>query len=159
MASDPRRAIVERREQVAAEPRPVKLSHTDLADEVAAARDADDLYRIYRPEWVIVFVAAADRIGSDADGHELVAATAEFFASRYSGRVRDEDVRHTAVGAGPTARVQLQLRLPNLKGEFKTEPLARAFAAEQGWDDATVVARNGKADHELRAYGVKKLPA
>jgi hypothetical protein len=83
----------------------------------------------------------------------------EFFDAKYAGRVRDIDVRFVPRGLGAYATVQLQLRLPTLKGEFKTEALAIEFAVDQGWTDATVVVRNSKADHDLRNYGVKKLAA
>lgn len=159
---EPNRAIVERREQIGAEPRPTTLSGADLAAEVSAARDADDLYRLYRPEWVIVYTADALAVAPGAKEplapDELVRYAHEHFELRYAGRVRPEDVRFTPAGVGPHARVHLELRLPNLKGEFKFEALARGYAVRMGWSNFQLVVRNSKLDHELRAYGVKRLP-
>lgn len=155
MDSDPRRAIVDRREQVGAEPRPTRLSQVDLREQAGAVREADDLHRLYRPEWVSVHVEAA--VDGDRTPEALTEAALAHFDAHYDGRVHSGDMRLAVAGAGPTARVALQLRLPNLKGEFKTAALAHAHATGQGWDDYTVVGRNTKADHELRGYGVKKL--
>ena len=47
---DPHAAITERRDQIASEPRPVPLG------DVAEVPASDDLWRVYRSEWVIVYV-------------------------------------------------------------------------------------------------------
>ncbi len=150
---DPRRAIVERREAVAAEPRPTPLAYTDLPAHVAAARAQAELHRVYRSEWVTVNTA------QDAQPVEaLTAGLRRYFAEHYQGRVHPQDVR-LMVEAGPVENIaRLQLLLPTLKAEFKTADLARRYADEQGYDDAVIVARKSEADHKLRNYGVTKLP-
>lgn len=109
---------------------------------------AHDLFRLYRPEWITVFTT-----------HEGADRAITYFETTYRGRVYDTDMKIIDSSAGSAvARVQLQLRLPNLKGEFKHAYLAQRHAETQGWDEWTIVARNSKADHDLRGYSVKKLP-
>lgn len=121
-------------------------------------RDTDDLYRLYRQEWITVFTASETAVGDDPGAAALEAM--EHFEAKFRGRVHEHDVRIVAAGLHPhSARVHLQLRLPNLKGEFKYAYLAERYAEDQGWDDWTIVARNSKDDHDLRGYSVKKLPA
>ena len=163
---DPRQAITAHRDQLAAEPRPERLTHTDLAADVHAAQAAASWYRVYRPEWVIVYTAHAATMDprplsepTSPERHvELARAAIEYFEAHYLGRVRDGDVRLFLSGRGAHAVVLLQLRLANLTGVFKTEELALDFAADHAWTDTTIVARNSRLDHELRGYGVKKLP-
>ncbi len=118
--------------------------------------EAEDLYRVYRPEWVTVYTAHANTVEYD-DVQTLCEAAERHWEVTYAGRVRPDDMRIIDGGQGRHALVRLQLRLPTLKGEFKTERLALLYAGEQGWPEAKVVARNGPADHDLRSYGVKKL--
>lgn len=140
--SDPRAAIVGHREQIASEPRPTRLG------EVATNVEAEDLWRVYRPEWLIVYVTEVD------EGAE--ARAAEVALDRFAGRIRADDCR---VVIDETAKVlQLQVRKPNMRGEFKHLTDASSYVAEQEWDDTTIVQRNSPADHELRAYGTKRLP-
>lgn len=156
MNPDPRRAIVERRDEIATQPRPAKLSHVDLAAEVAQVRETDDLYRVYRREWIVAHVE--DRLpGDDERTAPMLMRCKEHFAAKYAGRVHPDDVAYECLGGAPHDIVQLKLRLPNLKGEFKTEALARAYVHSQVWLDAMVVARNSREDHTLRGYGIKKL--
>lgn len=132
-------------------PRPAKLSPLNIQAEAATVRETDDVYRVYRPEWVIVCV-----FGVPAEGAALEQAH-RYFQENYAGRVHPEHARFEHVGAGPHAVVYLQLKLPTLKGEFKYAFLAQRHAEKQGWSDWSIVARNSKADHELRSYGVKRL--
>jgi hypothetical protein len=122
---------------------------------VRSGQSADDLYRLYRPEWIIVHVVTADDNGDCA---HLLERLREVFDERFHGRVRDEDVQYRCTGAGINAVAQLLLRLPTLKGEFKYVHLAERHADEQGFDEHTIVARNSKADHDLRQYATRKLP-
>lgn len=133
------------------DPRPAKLSHVDIAEQVANIRDTDDVYRLYRPEWVIVYVSIVPPEGTALDNCQ------RWFDSAYAGRVHPEDVRFEHVGHGPHAMCQLQLRLPTLKGEWKYVFLAQRFADDQDFADYTIVQRNSKADHELRNYGTLRL--
>lgn len=131
-------------------PRPERLDHTDLRAEVAAVREADDLYRVYRPEWIFMWTETGDTVGP------LVDKVRGYFEVTFAGRVRDEDVCIEVTG-DDRFLVRLKLRLPNLKGEFKYLPAARKFIRDEGWTDAVVVARNSRADHQLRSYGIRKL--
>lgn len=131
------------------------MSVTDPAG-LTAVRETDDVYRVYRPEWIMVHFEMAS--GDDELPQPLLRRVQEVFAERYAGRVHDTDVQFAASGAGINAVAQLLLRLPNIKGEFATEGHAHAYVREQGWGDATVVARNSKADHQLRQYSIRKLP-
>lgn len=117
--------------------------------------DTDDLYRVYRPEWIVAHFELSS--GVDDFCEPLLERVKDFYAERYAGRVRDDDVKFRCTGSGINAVAQLLLRLPNVKGEFTTEARAHAYVRERGWTDATVVARNSKADHELRQYSVTKL--
>jgi hypothetical protein len=143
----------------------------DLPAEVTAVRETDDVYRVYRPEWVTVHLRSRS-CPSSGSGllAPLVAECREFFASQYAGRVRPEDMEVAVTaelgaqakhrqGNPATYVARLRLRLPNLKGEFKNEAHAHAFVAARGWQDATVLVRNSRGDHELRSYGRKLLPA
>lgn len=114
-----------------------------------------DIYRLYRPEWVTAYVVER------ADMNDCRQEVDNFFTARYVGRVRDEHVRYaylTSSGADHATTV-LQLLLPTVKGEFKYAHLAWEYARSRGWGEDTcqVVMRNSRDDHELRAYGVRKL--
>ncbi len=152
---DPRRAVVERREAVAAEPRPTPLHSTDVAEQVSAARDSDELYRLYRPEWQIVNVTS--RLSDDPSDEAMLTAARAHFEDKYAGRVRDEDVRYVTSGSGRHALVQLHLRMPTLKGEFRYAFDAQRHAEANGWSQWDIVVRHSDADRRLRAYGVTKL--
>jgi len=149
---DPCRAVVDRREQLAAEPRPrpVMVTTTDTVEM--------DMFRLYRREWTIMYTAAVNDNGyQDAD---LLPACRTHFETTFAGRVRDEDVRYELVDEGTAGvRGRLLLRLPVLKGEFKHATAAFDWAVEQGWDDVMIVPRNSAIDHNLRSYSIKKLPA
>lgn len=134
------------------DPRPTPLSHTDIPAEVKAVRETDDVYRVYRDEWVIVYVSTVPTVGTALQNCQ------GWFQATYAGRVHPEDVRYEHVGHGPHAMCQLQLRMPTLKAEWKTRELAERYIEAIGFTDAIIVARNSKADHEVRAYGVRKLP-
>lgn len=117
-------------------------------------RDADDLWRVYRHEWVIAYTAeVGTRTAEDAD-QELRA----HFDWRYAGRVHLEDVQMSIDEHDPELH-RLLLRLPVLKGEFKHRPAANALrtALDDGRLTVTVV-RNSREDHDLRAYGTRALP-
>jgi len=146
-------AIADRRDQVKAFDRPEKLSDTDIASEVQLARETADTFKVYVPEWVIMFTSKAPH----AEGGQAEAEA--FFATKYEGRVEDTDVRYE-----PASRVfpdkfptRLFLRLPNVKGEFKTKLHADDFVEKSGLAEAQVVARNSRNEHKLKDYGIKKL--
>lgn len=147
---DARSAIVERREQVAAFDRPQRLSDLDIGGAVREVRDTPDLYRVWVPEWLVVFT-------SSASGESGLLEAQQHFASKYDERVRAEDVRYESTSASAPAEypARLLLRLPNVKGEFKFRDAAESYA--QGKDGSTVVARNSREEYALREYSIKKL--
>lgn len=150
---DPREAIAARREQIADEPRPRPLYVMGQQPPPSAEQQ---IYRLYRPEWVIVYTAAAT--GAAHPGEDLVQACTEHFRLRYLGRVRDSEVLIDLDDPATPSMARLKLCLPTMKGEFKHAVPAYEFAQQQGWTVFTVVERNSNADHNLRAYGTKKLP-
>ncbi len=112
-------------------------------------------WRVYLHEWLAVYT-------SDATGRDGVAECSDVFRRKYRGRVRDEDWR--VVIPGPAARDQprcVQLRRPNLHGEFKDYSDAVQLASEL-LDDrggtAHVVQRGSDEERELLDYGRKMLP-
>jgi hypothetical protein len=109
-------------------------------------------YRVYLREWICVF---STRAGDDLGQQHAAELCMAHFVQKYEGRVRPSD--HQLFRDG--RRIQLQLRLPNLKGEFKTLARAQAHVAAQGWDGAEIVARSSSAETKLLSYGQAKLPA
>ncbi len=111
----------------------------------------DDIYRVYLPEWVTVFTTLT---------REAVNA---HFDAQYAGRVQRKHVRVV----DDYRRFHLQLWLPTLKGEFSGRGRAMACKADLDkhptvatWKNrVSVVRRNSLADHALRNYGIKMLPA
>lgn len=114
------------------------------SEAVAEVRETEDVHRVYVYEWIAMFSARSK---------EKCLAR---FEERYRDRVREDDWRVTVVSAD---YYELQLRLPNVVAEWKTAKLAYDYVAEKGWGnaEATVVARNSKADHDLRKYGTVKI--
>jgi len=113
-------------------------------------------WRVYLREWLIVYT-------SDAAGPEGVDECWDHFAGKYKGRVRDQDRQVAATssdrpGAYP---YRLELRLPNLKGEYKDEADAVLLSAEHAGieEQPRVVRRGSPEEQELLGYGRKMLPA
>jgi hypothetical protein len=103
-------------------------------------------WKVYLPEWLAVFSVAGD--GPECWDH---------FAGKYAGRVRDEDRR---VKVEPDHQV-LQMRLPNLQGEFKdrADALALARDLEPDSGQAVRIVQRGSAEEKaLLEYGTKMLP-
>lgn len=122
-------------------PRPTRLGDVDVHEAVSAVRETPDLWKAYRPEWLITHTARTE------------AECAAVFHASHAGRIRDEDVRyreHVGLWA-------LELRLPNLKGEFKTRELADRYATEQVDQNTVVVARSSRDEMKLLEYGKRKL--
>jgi hypothetical protein len=141
---DPHAAIVERREQIAAEPRPTRVA------EQVDVEESGDLWRVYHYEWVTTYVT------EDDDGAE--ARIQKYYLDNLAGRVRHEDWQVVAEGDFPYVALQVQVRRPNMRAEFKHLPDAEKFVSEQGWEgQASIVQRNSHADHDLRSYGTKRL--
>jgi hypothetical protein len=149
-------AIGARREQIAGLDRAKRLSgdHVDVREQVEQVRETPDLYKVYLPEWIYVFT-------STKVGDEGRAECEEYFAQKFEGRVYDHDVKYapTSEACPSSWPWRLQLQLPNVKGEFKTQALAEEYVSRLCWEGAQVVARNSRAEYALRDYGQKKLPA
>lgn len=109
--------------------------------------EPDDLFRLYRREWVQVYrsVAVSTAGRDEVEAH---------FMAKYKGRVRGDDVEFSKI---PGTSI-LKLRLWNLKGEYKTEAYALQVVQGMGWSDVRVVKRNSREDYALREYGAKMLP-
>lgn len=124
---------------------------------------ATNIWRVYRHEWVTVYSlnAVLNRDDPLLDNLQQVLAdgVSEYFNNHYAGRVRDEDVAFESETLGLTAHAELRLYLPNLKGEFKTEELARQYVQETPMTaESFLVQRDSDEDRELLSYGVTKLP-
>lgn len=116
--------------------------------------DNDDLWRLYRREWVIVHTV--HRRGEDA--RDAFTAAMEWIAENLKGRVEDNDTQiqvHTDQAGLFWAHVMVFK--DNLKGEFKYMQGAERHAIAAGYDEYTIVPRNSAIDHDIRSYGVKKL--
>ncbi len=115
--------------------------------------EAEDLFRLYRPEWIIAYTAHVALDGYQTE--ELGVVCRNYFVKNYQDRVHAEDMRITADDKVRPEWVRLELRLPVLKGEFVHRADAEAHA--QGWEPPfAIVERNSRADHDLRSYGIKK---
>lgn len=118
-------------------------------------QETDRLYRCYRHEWIVVHFLMQD----PDNPTPLIEQMQEYFQQRYEGRVRLDDIRFVCAGRGINEVCQLQLKLPNLKGEFKHRIDALRWVKEKGWNDYRVVLADSLTDHELRQYSIRKLPA
>jgi len=141
-----------RREQIASLARPSRLaaSAVDIKEEVAQVRETNDLWKVYRPEWIRTF-------SSKAVGEAGKTECEKHFEEKYKGKVSADDVRYMPTSAANPDKYpwRLELKLPNIKGEFKTKDLAESYRASKEWDDAVLVSRNSKAEHDLKAYSKK----
>jgi hypothetical protein len=109
------------------------------------------LWRVYLPEWVIAHTAAELEVPGDKECRDV-------FEELYRGKVREADWRiRNPSGFRPGRRV-LELRRPNLQGEFKDEHDAEGLRAERG-EEAVVVLAGSPEERELSDYGRRMLPA
>ena len=117
----------------------------------------DAPWRVYMDEWLIVWTG-------DAPGPEGQAECLSHFQVKYQGRVRERDwrvvpgIRGVELARAPYC---LQLRLPNLRGEYKDQDCALAQVASVSCPgrNAEVVRRGSAQERELLDYGRKMLPA
>lgn len=123
-------------------PRPKPLGDVDLHEAVAQVRETPDIWKVYQPDWLIVCATTSDLLCRD------------YFDRFYAGRVRDEDVRYNSAVGGTFV---LELRLPNLKGEFKYKHLAEAWVELHPAKGTEIVARSSRAEMKLLEYGKRKL--
>ncbi len=117
-------------------------------------KETDDLWRLYRREWVTVHT-----IDSEADdGREAFDAARAWIAENLTGRVQDQHIQiELNTDLSRTFWAHIKVFKDNLKGEFKYADSAQMFAMKKQYDEYTVVPRNSKTDHEIRSYGVVKL--
>lgn len=113
-----------------------------------------DLYRLYAREWVIVHTVTM----RGNDGRDTFMTCQRWIEDNLDGRVPHGDVqielntdRHGLFWG------HVKVFKDNLKGEFKYSNHAEVHARSTGLEEYTIVERNSPADHEIRAYGVKKL--
>ena len=112
-------------------------------------------WRVYLTEWLTVYTS---------DEVEVLGAgeCRDVYSRKYAGRVRSADWRiSSAREIRPSPRC-LQLRLPNLCGEFKdhNDALELASRLMDGHKDGPcdLVRRGSDEEKELLEYGKKKLP-
>ncbi len=117
-------------------------------------KETDDLWRLYRREWVIVHTI--DSVADD--GRPAFDAARTWIADNLTGRVREQDIQiELNTDLGRTFWAHVMVFKDNLKGEFKHAEIAQMFAQRRQYDEYTIVPRNSKTDHEIRSYGVVKL--
>jgi len=149
VVKDERSAIVDRREQISEEPRPKPMYGKA---EIEDTPEVKEIWRVYHHEWITVF---------RSQHHGLLARKEidNFYGVKYKGRVKPEDVR--VIPTSPKNQDEwpwlLQLFLPNMRGEFRDEVDARAYAKSMDFTAPVVVIKNSLLDHQIRQYGVKML--
>lgn len=118
-------------------------------------RDSDDIWRLYRREWVIVHTVTVSTCEDTASCYKEARAWAQ---ENLVGRVHDTDIRYEVNTAG-SSQVWCHVKVfkDNLKGEFKHRSEADMYALVRKYDEYTIVPRNSPADHTIRNYGVTKL--
>jgi hypothetical protein len=116
-----------------------------------SAPEFDDIWRVYRPQWLVARLIRGDEESPD----ELMAQAQRYADEHYRGRVHEHDLAFEVTHPG---LIRIKWRLPTLVAEWKTRELAARYAADHGFTDATIVTRNSREDFELRAYGVRQLP-
>lgn len=118
-------------------------------------KETDDIWRLYRREWVAVHTL--DTIQAD-DARPVYDAGRAWAEQNLTGRVHPADVNISmSTDTRGTFWGQVIVYKDNLKGEFKHHSSAEMHARTEGYEEYTIVARNSKADHNIRSYGVKKL--
>lgn len=113
----------------------------------------DELYRLYRKEWVIVYTVE----GQGETAEPFVNSAHHYYQSHYSEQFTyPEQARIDAhTNNAGSFWVHLLLNKHNMKGEFKQVFLATNLAERRGWRDYEVVGRNSHRDHQLRNLGRK----
>ena len=125
---------------------PRRLRPDDVATRVQAAREHDDVHRIYARQWLIVHADTSAK------------ACQVYYDRAYTDRVRPSDMRIQRASANAYGEVwHLYLYLPVLRGEFTTAALAEGYAQTSDLRDYEIVVRNSARDHEIRTYSITKL--
>lgn len=116
--------------------------------------ETEDVFRLYREEWVIVETVS----GTGDRAQPFVELAYRFITDTYEGRVPEHRFRVMAnTDKAGHFWVHVTMLRPNMKGEFKYAHLAQRHAEKKGYAHYEVVSRNSRRDHELRAYGVRKM--
>lgn len=117
-------------------------------------KETEDIWRLYRREWVTVHtitMSAPDAFTVTDEAHRWV-------KNNLVGRVRDEDISYTVHNNTKLLFwCDVKVFKDNLRGEFKHVEAAQVHAMQQGWEEYVIVPRNSKSDHDIRNYGVVKL--
>lgn len=108
----------------------------------------DTTWCVYLPEWVRVHVSVAHGQGGQEECKHV-------FTERFLRKVRQDDWRIRPDRGNPP-RYRLELRLPNLKGEFKDDREARDLADRLG-AEAILVEWGSAEEDRLMDYGQKRL--
>lgn len=117
-------------------------------------KETDDLWRLYRREWVIVH--SITRKGDD--GKPTFDEATAWMAENLAGRVEDNDMRITLnTDQAGTFWAHIEVFKDTLKGEFKYVEGAQNHAVVNKYEEYVIVPRNSKSDHDIRSYGVVKL--
>lgn len=109
----------------------------------------EPVWRLYAPDWLTVFTST--RAG-DAGKQECLGN----FSERFEGRVHDEDWQIVLPDSSGWLTF-LQVRLPALKGEFTDEEAVHRRAGEFEGLPHRIVRRGSPEEHELQAYGRRRL--
>ncbi len=109
-----------------------------------------DTWCVYQPEFVAVYASEA----RGNDGRDECVAV---FDRTWRGKITDEDWRLKNTGVRPY-RYELQLKLHNLKGEYKDRNLALERSGKIG-RGAVVVKWGSPEEQQLLDYGDRQLSA
>jgi hypothetical protein len=102
-------------------------------------------WRVYKSEWVVTYT-------SDAEGEDGERECEQKFVEVYEGRVRSDDSRTVpwSLSHPEWWPWLLELRLPTMKGEYSSRPLALEYARKI---DGEVVLEGSRADKRILGYG------
>jgi hypothetical protein len=127
--------------------KPEQIAGHDSASIIAETKKTREIastHRVYRKEWLF-------------DSRHRDVATAKEEASRYEGRLHDDDIRFDT--DNDTGECVVWTRRWNVAGEWKWSAHAEkhATALRKAGAEVEIVARNSRQEHRLRNYGVLKL--
>jgi mannose-6-phosphate isomerase class I len=120
-------------------------------------RETDDIWRLYRREWVTVHTMDLKSDAVDA-AHLLFDQIRAWMTEHLTGRVEEKDmnIEMNTDNQGSFWAHALVYK-DTLKGEFKYVEAAQHHAIARGYTEYTIVPRNSKSDHDIRSYGIVKL--
>jgi hypothetical protein len=120
-------------------------------------RETNDIWRLYRREWVIVHTISLTSDEVDA-AHQLFDQIRSWMTEHLTGRVKEQDmdIELNTDDAGHFWG-HAKVFKDTLKGEFKYVEAAQTHAMIHQYDEYVIVPRNSKSDHDIRNYGVVML--